>query len=479
MTYFLKFLATIIVTGVLLSVSFPSGQAGQFIHIRKTVSVNGKTLSQPYAFVASDGSNETTYMPIWYVGQALQAAGFSQSWDGGSHTWTLTTSQGDFGSLPEGKGSANIVLNGRLIKRLNTYVALDPAGGNKAQPTVYMPIYYIQQIFQAAGIQSTWNGQSWSIASSKTKPIVFGFVTNYGGSTDSLSDLKAHPDVTELSTFTHSIAENGGLVGTLFMAAGAYGASKNFPAYVTITNLNVSSGTFDGPLAHRILNNPSESQALIQNITDLLAKTPFTGINLDFEMLPASDRTVFTQFLSGLSQRLHATGKQLSVDVPAVTNDTSAYDYAAIGRTSDQVILMAYDYSYPGGPAGPIAPVWWVNQVLAYTTKSIAANKVLLGLPAYGYDWFNGKTQALKLPAIDQLIATRSIAPQWDATDEAPYFTYTTNQTTHTVYYENAQSIQDKLKLAQQYHLLGVALWHMGTEDQAIWTPIQQYLVSP
>ncbi|MFB5190773.1 glycosyl hydrolase family 18 protein [Alicyclobacillus fastidiosus] len=443
---------------------------------QKTITVNGAVLSHPYSFVASDGSGQTTYMPIWYVGKALEAAGFTQSWNGTTHTWTLTTSMnGDFSSVPVGSGQASIVINGKLVKKINTYVRKDPAAGAGAQPTVYMPIFYVDQLFDAAGITASWNGQTWAVRSPSTNPIVFGFVTNYGGSTDSLVDLEAHSAVTEFSTFTHSITATGGLTGSLNTQAGSYAQDQALSAYVTVTNMNVDTGDFDGAMATQIFGNAADKSKLINNLVNLVSGTPFAGINIDFEMLPTSSRTGFSQFLTSLQQALHASGKKLSVDVPAVTNANSAYNYAVIGQNSDEVMVMAYDYSYPGGPAGPIAPVSWVKQVMSYATSQIPSNKVLLGIPVYGYDWANGKTTALTLNQVDQLLSSNSITPMWDATDEEPYFTYTASGVQHTVYYENAQSITDKLEIAKADNLRGIALWRIGLEDSQVWQPIQQY----
>ncbi|EPZ42201.1 glycosyl hydrolase family 18 protein [Alicyclobacillus acidoterrestris] len=444
--------------------------------LQKTVKVNGTVLSRPYGVVTSDGSQQTTFMPIWYVGKALEAAGFTQSWDGKSHTWTLTTAtDGDFSEIPVGSGSASIVINGKLVKKVNTVVKKDPAAGANAQPTVYMPIYYIEQIFQAAGIQTSWNGVTWSITSGATNPVVFGFVTNYGGSTDSLTDLEANPIVTEFSTFTHSITASGGLEGTRFTQAGTYAQQNGLAAYITVTNMNSTTGDFDGTLATQILSDATKRQALLNNMVSLVQGTPFAGINIDFEMLPTSSRSLFSSFITDLANALHAAGKQLSVDVPAVTNASSAYNYATIGTASDEVMVMAYDYSYPGGPAGAIAPVGWVQQVMSYTTTQIPPDKVLLGLPVYGYDWANGQTTALTLTQVNKLISENNITPKWDSQAEEPYFTYTASGATHTVYYENAQSIEDKLQLAKQDNLRGVALWRIGLEDNEVWAPLQQY----
>lgn len=466
---------------------------GPFTQHQKAIELNTQLLSQPYGFVALDGGIPTTYMPIWYVGKALEAAGITQSWDGASQTWTLSIPSGTAPSgitpnFPIGNGNAKIVVNGQLLKQLNTYVARDPLAGPHAQQTVYMPIYYIQLILRAAGIPSEWDGHTWKLlmpanpASSTSDSgthELFGFVTHYGNSASSLNDLESHPQVQAFSTFTHSITSTGGLTGTVYTDAESYAALHHLSAYITVNNYDDSLSNFDGTMAQQLLQNPTNSTTLINNIVQLVQGTSFAGVNMDFEMLPSSAGSSYVQFLGTLQQRLHAIGKQLNVDLPGVTRAGSAYNYAAIGKVTDGDIIMAYDYSYPGGPPGAIAPIWWVKQVLDYTVSAIPANQVLLGIPMYGYDWHNGTTTALSLPAIDALIRSQSITPKWDGTDDAPYFTYTSGSITHTVYYENATSIADKLALAKSYNLQGVSLWHMDLENSSVWNAISAYANQP
>lgn len=472
-------ISTLVVMTTLLSASADASTFTQ-----KDIALNGSILSQPDAMVASDGSDETTFMPIWYIGQALTAAGFTQSWNGQTRTWSLSTTSnaGNFSNLQVGSGSAAISVNGVIVKRVQMYVEKDPAAGQNGQATVYMPIYYIQQILNDAGILSSWNGQTWSITSnfattsSSTYPIILGFVTDYGKSTSSLADYEQHTELTQMNTFTGLISGNGSVSGNLFAQAETYAQGMNQPAYLTVANINAQTGNIDGNMVNQVLSNATDTDKLIQNLVNLIKNTSFTGINIDFEQFAISDRSAFSAFLLNLSAKLHAVGKKLSVDVPAVTNADSAYDYGAIGAVSDEVIVMAYDYSYPGTPAGPIAPIDWVNQVLSYTTSQIPANKILLGIPAYGYDWSNGQAQALSLTQVDSLISTDHITPDWDATNDVPYFTYIKNGVTHTVYYENTQNTNDELALVQQYHLAGIAIWRIGLEDTNYWTAVQQFL---
>lgn len=451
----------------------------------RSVSLNGTILSKPYALVASDGSNETTYMPIWYIGQALTEAGFSQSWNGQTHTWNLSTSAtANFSGIGVGAGSADILVNGKLVKRINTHIERDPAAGSDGQATVYMPIYYVQQILRAAGISASWNGRTWSISTSQTsglgpkRPIVLGFVTDYGGNMASLQDYERNAELNQINTFTDSITRDGGVAGTPFTQALDYAHSHNQAAYISVTDTHGVTGRFDAKTATAVLTNSVRTKNLVQNLVTLVKGTAFAGVNIDFEMLPPSDRTAFSQFLADLSRRLHAIGKKLTVDAPAVSNANSAYDYTVMGAQSDNVILMAYDYSYPGGPAGPIAPIGWVRRVLSYAVSTIPSNKIILGVPSYGYDWVGRQTTALTLSKVDTLLSTYHIQPSWDAKDEVPYFTYNRNGVKHTVYYENAQSTSDELSLVSQYHIAGIAIWRIGLENGKFWKAVERF-VSP
>lgn len=126
---------------------------------QEQIVVHGKTISKPFSRVALS----TTFMPIWYVGQALQSLGIQQSWDGTNRIWNITlpsTAKVDFSNISLGTGNTDIYVNGQLVKRINTYAWPDPASGNKSI-TTYAPIFYIQQIISQVGIKNTWNGHSW------------------------------------------------------------------------------------------------------------------------------------------------------------------------------------------------------------------------------------------------------------------------------------------------------------------------------
>ena len=98
-----------------------------------------------------------------------------------------------------------------------------------------------------------------------------------------------------------------------------------------------------------------------------------------------------------------------------------------------------------------VAPLPNVRAALDYAVTEIPAEKLLLGLPNYGYDWplpfVQGRTRAQSIfnqAAID-LAIRHDIAIQYGQTAQAPDFHYTDSDgTVHKVWFEDARSLEAK-----------------------------------
>lgn len=238
---------------------------------------------------------------------------------------------------------------------------------------------------------------------------------------------------------------------------------------------NIQSSNFSSKSISQLLNNPSARSRAVNGILRLLQEQGYSGVNIDFEGVPSRDRSKLTAFFRELSSVLRAKGLLVTASLPAKTKEdlrsswSGAYDYAGIAPYLDQVMIMVYDQHYKDGPPGPVASQNWAEQVIRYTVKSFPANRVLMGIAAYGYDWTSRSGKALNLSAINQLIQRHKIVPKWHATHQVPYFTYYASGTRHEVWYENRHSTAAKMRIVQKYGIRGVAIWRLGYEDPGIW----------
>lgn len=152
--------ATLVVVGTSLN---PSTFAHASVHTMRTTQIvlNGKTFSSPKAFTYLN----TTYMPIYYVQNLLRQLGIENTWSGS--TWTLKTQDQNFNlNLVAKTGNVNIVINKTtVVQKLTSVVDIDPYSGH---PTTFIPIWYMQEVLRALGLQNDWNGSHWTMTANDT-----------------------------------------------------------------------------------------------------------------------------------------------------------------------------------------------------------------------------------------------------------------------------------------------------------------------
>jgi spore germination protein YaaH len=244
---------------------------------------------------------------------------------------------------------------------------------------------------------------------------------------------------------------------------------------------NYRNGRWDGDLIHHLLSDPVARTAHIAAISTLVQTHGWAGVDLDYESLPSADRDAYSRFMHDLNGALHQTHKRLSVTVHAKTSEpgdwsgSKAQDWRALGTSADEIRVMAYDHATEQSAPGPIAPLSWVEQVLQLAVDEIPHEKILLGLGAYGYDWTNNADGiSLQWSDAETIAHDHAVPPVWDTSSSSLWFTYSDNHgRTHTVWYENARSLQSKIDLALHYQIAGVFVWRLGGEDPALWAALR------
>ncbi|MGW0837664.1 glycosyl hydrolase family 18 protein [Streptomyces prunicolor] len=144
---------------------------------------------------------------------------------------------------------------------------------------------------------------------------------------------------------------------------------------------------------HALVSTSSTRTAAVTKVTSLVSDAGLSGVDVDLEdywSWSTADFTNYKTFLKQLATALHAKGKRLQVDAPAMTEDASFYDYAAVAATgADDVVIMAYDEEFDtasGARCLPISPYDWLKKVTQYAQSKIPdPSRLIIGVPSYGY----------------------------------------------------------------------------------------------
>jgi spore germination protein YaaH len=293
----------------------------------------------------------------------------------------------------------------------------------------------------------------------------------------------------EMSPWIYGLDGNGRIVPQYSAAEAATVNAQlarlraaRIPLVPTLANIVAGTWAYQ-PVITNILHVPRLRAEHIAEIVAFVQRQDYAGIDIDYEDLRASDRTAFTAFITELAAALHAKGKVLSVDLFAKPDNRGydqrnlAQDYRAIGQVADQVRLMGYEYHWADSDPGPIAPLGWIRAVLRYAKTQIPANKIILGVPLYGYDWVAGHGTPVSWLQAFQLSERYGVQPRFDAASQSPWFSYTdSSDRRHVVWFENGPSVKAKVETAADAGIGGVYVWLYGLEDTSIWTALRQAL---
>ena len=304
--------------------------------------------------------------------------------------------------------------------------------------------------------------------------MVLGYAVDSAASL--ASAMSTSTPVTAVSMAVIQVDSTGNVTGTLPASLLASNRALGRLSFACIRNYGTS---FDPAIAHSAM--VSNRARTVQSIVALAKAQNLDGINLDFEALYPADRDAFTSFVAALAAQLHANGAKLMLSVPPKSSDAIEdtwswpYDYAALGQSADLIQMMTYGEHRPSGAPGPVAGMDWMLPALQYAASTVPAGKLLLGLPAFGYDWnlATGTGRFLAYKDVPDLLSTTGATPQWDANSRSGYFTYiAADGSAHEAWHETPQGLQAKAQLANTLNLAGISVWALGSEDASFWGAI-------
>jgi spore germination protein YaaH len=381
--------------------------------------------------------------------------------------------------------------------------------------------------------------QSGSIGSAELTPRATGsfefsgWVPDWRAATATQDVLPHLSQLKSVMPFGYKVDENGKLVDHANITQEPW---KSFIAAAKAKGVRVVPTVLwgDGPTIQKILSNTTSRIALEDAIANMVKQNGFDGIDIDFEAKEASTINYFSTFLQGLYARMGSKWVYCTVEARTPLEDRYlpgaiippdatdfANNYVAMNKYCDRVELMTYDQgtidqllnAEKQAPYAPVADPSWVQRVTALAAQTISRNKLIIGVPTYGYEYLvtpqgGGQYQYSRLWAFNPPYATQiaeqlKINPVRTAANELGFsynpnalaakapqngnFTDTQQSTAPTTVVKNsteqsalapfnfitwsdAQAIADKVKLAHELGVRGIAIFSLsGAEDPAMW----------
>lgn len=296
---------------------------------------------------------------------------------------------------------------------------------------------------------------------------------------------KTLPYLTYLSIFSYGVTDEGGLTPLrddepLIAMAKAAGVAP----MLVLTTVDESGG-FNSERSVRLLESADRRQRLADELKAVLAQKGYHGVDVDMEYIPGRLREDYTALVEFLKKELAphpvfiALAPKTRRDQPGLLYE--AHDYAGMGAAADRSLIMTYEWGHTFGPPMAVAPLPQVRQVLEFAAGEIPPEKILMGLPNYGYDWLLPYEQGRPARSIgnyEAIALARKYGAeiQYDPQAESPWFRYYDARSRHhEVWFEDARSYQAKLKLAKELGLRGVSIWNVMRYFQPLYTLLDGY----
>lgn len=222
---------------------------------------------------------------------------------------------------------------------------------------------------------------------------------------------------------------------------------------------------------------------IIEQLLAEAASCGMDGINVDFENLKEAGIPHYLQFLRELTSAAHAQNLVVSVDTPVPQAYTMYYQRGEQARFVDYMIVMAYDEHFAGSEeAGSVSSLPFVQQAVEEMMRVMPADQVICGIPFYTRVWTEKfgqsaiTSEVLGMDGAKNYAKENQMTETWDASLGQNVATVETSDARYTIWMEDEQSMEEKLKVIQSADLAGVAEWKLGFECADVWSLISEYI---
>jgi spore peptidoglycan hydrolase len=314
--------------------------------------------------------------------------------------------------------------------------------------------------------------------------LVWDYYSEYAKAPDRTGETMDGVNVVSPSFFSLERGSNGEIYDNAKDDGAEYiewAHNNNYQVWAMFSNNSLKDTT------SQILNDYEKRETMIENLMDLVEEYNLDGVNVDFENMNESDKDVYSRFLIELAPRLKKIGKTLSVDVTAPDGSETwslCFDRNTIANVADYIVFMAYDqYGTSSNKAGTTAGYNWVEANIKkfLGQEDVDPEKIILGIPLYMRLWEEeddgtAKPEVVNMRDMFDVLPENQVAT-WDEELKQYYVEYEEDGKKYKMWVENEKSVGEKINLANQYNLAGIAFWEKDREtNDEFWTFVKEQL---
>ena len=224
--------------------------------------------------------------------------------------------------------------------------------------------------------------------------------------------------------------------------------SKNnkIKIYISLAGGGISSAVLER--WKNFLANPQDRSVLVNKIISFVTDNNLDGVDVDLEWEAVTQG--YSDFVIELKSALTSKGKGMTAALPGTTKFDNITEEAL--QTFDFINIMAYDFTGPWNPSKPgqhssynhaIESIdFWKNSI------GITSEKLILGVPFYGYDFVNSNT--VNAFTFSSMVELSNANADIDNVG--------------TKFYNGRSTIRSKVQLASN-EVNGIMIWELGQDS--------------
>lgn len=223
-----------------------------------------------------------------------------------------------------------------------------------------------------------------------------------------------------------------------------------------------------------LFQNVEIQKAFISDLVNKLVFLRVDGLDVDLEEIRKEDKDAFTNFLQNLKIALDKDGLKLTVAVHAQTekllwDGVLGQDLKAIGEMVHEVRVMAYDMHTSDTGPGPVASLDWIDKIADYNLKMVPKEKLVMGIPSYGYVWQkDGTARGYQFDEFEDFIEGKGSKEKRDIKSGELHV----RDDEFEGYLSDSKAMIAKMQRIREMGINKFVIWHLGGLDEQLFEEV-------